>query len=308
MSQASLPQPGFSPVEGCRVEGVVSDGGTSSNAGALILAEIARDIRGVNDADPVVRHALVRHAVAVVAAIAGRAGAAATVVLWLAAAGGALAQEVGPLELQLFNTAELANGGLIERNDVCAFALHQADRDPAHETYAYAFFRPLAISADERAEMAGEGSEAAGERAAAAEPIGTERPAAALPTAGPAARAVRPAGGPKDAGPAIIQIGGEFVRLAIAAAGDPDAPDDPPVPAPMPAHRAPYQLWTAENGRLLVVLNLDIVTGTSSGGGGVDVPSGIMTVVREAAPPFWIEVAGGTICTARAPPATGGPR
>ena len=269
-----------------------------------------------------VRYAIGRHVVAVGAAMVGRAVAAATVAVWMAAAGAAGAQEAGPLVLQLFNTAELANAGLIERNDVCAFALHQADRDPAHETYAYAFFRPLAMSADERAEMAGEGTEAADERAEAAagegtkatgdraeaadergEPTGSERLAATGHTAASAAGAASAFG---DGGPAVIQIGGEFVRLAIVAAGDPDAPHDPPVPVPVPAHRAPYQLWTAENGRLLVVLNLDIVPGAS--GGGVDVPSGMMTVVREAAPPFWIEVAGGTICTDRAPPATGGPR
>lgn len=42
MSQASLPLPGLSPVEGRRVEAIFSDDGTSSDAGALILAEIAR--------------------------------------------------------------------------------------------------------------------------------------------------------------------------------------------------------------------------------------------------------------------------
>ena len=94
-------------------------------------------------------------------------------------------------KVQLFNTAELASAGLIPRNDVCGFLLHQADRDPDEDAFPYVFLR-----------LATEGTE------------GTEN--------GEDGSADGRSGGPfaAFADSAIIQIEGRFIGLAPAAMAD----------------------------------------------------------------------------------------
>jgi hypothetical protein len=189
----------------------------------------------------------------------------AAVALWMLALGlgpgrAALAQDGGTIRLQLFNTSELVAAGRLESAETCAFALHQEDRDPARETYHHAFFQPL-------------------------------------PTAETGAAAASTAGAPDW--PAIIQIDGEFLAVAPAAASQPATRGHA---APVPVHLAPRQLWMGEDGRLLVVLNLET---TRPRPHEVIVDAGMMTVVRAGAAPFWLRVAGGTTCTPAPPPATG---
>lgn len=69
--------------------------------------------------------------------------------LALAGAAPATAQEGRQtINLQLYNVGELRDARVIGTEPGCVFALHQEDKDPATDTYAWVFYHPVRTGPD----------------------------------------------------------------------------------------------------------------------------------------------------------------
>ena len=68
--------------------------------------------------------------------------------LAVAVAAPAVAQERETINLQLYNVGELRDARVIGTDPGCVFALHQDDRDPATDTYAWVFYHPVRSGPD----------------------------------------------------------------------------------------------------------------------------------------------------------------